>query len=123
MTFLRELAESLRCDQFLYFGDLDRRGLGIAHELDQAMRKVGVTILPSVELYRWALDVASTDAGVPIDVPRSYLSWLPDALAARVEQHLRTHGRIAQEALGWQRLCEVFGADPKGEFSLGFVPR
>jgi len=121
--FLRELALSLSCNYFLYFGDLDRRGVGIAHELNQAMQKVGISINPAADLYCKALQVSSVSQGAPIELPKSYLGWLPAPLQANVEQRLRERGRVAQEALGWERLCELFGADPKGEFSLGFVPR
>jgi hypothetical protein len=122
-SFLKELAQSVRCNQFLYFGDLDRRGLGIAYELNQMMGKMGISINPAEELYRKALQISSTSQGVPIEMPKSYLSWLPAALQANVEQHLSSNGRVAQEALGWERLCELFGADPMSEFSLGFIPR
>jgi hypothetical protein len=121
--FLQELAQSFKCNQFLYFGDLDRRGLGIAHDLNQAMQKVGISIKPAEELYHRMLEISSPIQGVSIDAPKSHLSWLPVTLQVSVEARLRTHGRVAQEALGWERLCELFGADPNGEFSLGFVPR
>jgi len=121
--FLQELAQSLKSHQFLYFGDLDRRGLGIAQELNEAMRKLGISIIPAEMLYRKLLDVSSTCQGVSIDLPKSFLSWLPASLQANVNEHLRERGRVAQEALGWDRLCELFNADPKGDFSLGFVPR
>ena len=121
--FLQELAESLKTNQFLYFGDLDRRGLGIAQELNESMRKVGITIIPAEILYRNLLDVSSACQGTPIDLPNSFVSWLPISLQTEVCDHIRERGRIAQEGLGWERLCELFNAEPKGDFSLGFVPR
>jgi hypothetical protein len=121
--FLQELAESLKSNQFLYFGDLDRRGLGIAHELNEVMKKLGISILPAEMLYQNLLEASSTCQGTSIDLPNSFVSWLPTSLQATVCGHLRERGRAAQEALGWERLCELFNADPKGDFSLGFVPR
>ena len=51
------------------------------------------------------------------------IAWIPASLQEKIRERLANIGRIAQEALGWERLCVLRDADPLADFSLGFSPR
>lgn len=52
----------------------------------------------------------------------SLIAWLPVALQEPGRERFARHGRIAQEALGWEKLCAIHAADPDTDFDLGFAP-
>lgn len=101
-----------------YFGDIDRQGIVMPHRLTMTMeREGGRPVLPALICYRLLLDealsaITSTAPDEDLDSDsnesdaawRGALRWLPEDISLRMEQILASDQRIAQEALGWERL-------------------
>jgi hypothetical protein len=121
--FLHDLAKALSISTFTYFGDLDPRGLRIPYALSLLMAKFNLTLLLEESLYGELLKVALPPVRRPQPVEDEIIAWLPPALQDKVRDRLANVGRIAQEALSWERLCLLRGADALADFGLGFSPR
>jgi hypothetical protein len=105
---------------FLYFGDLDASGLRIALDLHERMAIAGFRVEPAVIYYAELLSVPASQKRQPEKVTSQALQWLPEELRVATRQRLESWGRIAQEAIGWERLCAIHGMDSHAPFSLGF---
>jgi len=118
--FLANLARSLNQNQFLYFGDLDASGLRIAAELSKQLAVHNLALVPAEQFYRELLATPERVQKHVEMVAQSHLNWLPDDLSVLVKTRLARSGRIAQEALGWERLSSLFSIDPNTDFFSGF---
>lgn len=121
--FLRDLAQALDISAFSYFGDLDPRGLRIPFGLSSQIAKFSLTLSLEEALYSELLRVPLPAVGHPQPPEEEVIAWIPRDLQDQVRRRLANAGRIAQEALGWERLCMLYQADVLADFSLGFSPR
>jgi hypothetical protein len=121
--FLRDLAQAIESSAFAYFGDLDPRGLHIPYSLNRLMKKFNLAVLPAGLLYAELLKAPLPAVRRPQPADGELIAWLPAELQDKVRDRLANFGRIAQEALGWEKLCALHQADVHAEFSLGFSPR
>jgi len=121
--FLYDLAKALHIDSFTYFGDLDPRGLRIPFVLSRLLAKFNLTLALDESLYTELLKAALPTVCRPQPADEQVVAWLPATLQVKVRERLANVGRIAQEALGWERLCALFGADIGADFNLGFSAR
>ncbi|HEY5706184.1 MAG TPA: Wadjet anti-phage system protein JetD domain-containing protein [Terrimicrobiaceae bacterium] len=123
VDYLRDLAQATGVTVVHYFGDLDPRGLRIACVLGELMKQCNLSVLPADELYRALLTAPPPAERHPQPADEESLTWLPAELRDAARDRLASFGRIAQEAVGWERLCALHNADPHSPFSLGFTPR
>jgi hypothetical protein len=121
--FLRDLGQAVEISAFAYFGDLDLRGLRIPYEVARLLRKFNLALSLEEALYTELLNLPLPLNPCPQPVDEELIAWLPADLRNRIRERLTTFGRIAQEALGWEKLCALYQANPDAEFSLGFSPR
>jgi hypothetical protein len=120
--FLHDLASAIGIGAFSYFGDLDPRGLRIPYSLDRLMSKFGLPVFLDTALYTELLKVPPPAARLPQPADEEVLAWLPGDLRDDVRTRLADFGRVAQEALGWEKLCALYQADVLADFNLGFSP-
>jgi len=120
--FLRDLAQALDISTFAYFGDLDPRGLRIPYSLSRLIAKFTLTLFLEEALYADLLKVPLPAVSQPQPADEEVIAWLPGNLQDQVRRRLANAGRIAQEALGWERLCVLYQANVLADFSLGFSP-
>jgi Uncharacterized protein conserved in bacteria C-term(DUF2220) len=120
--FLRDLAGAIAVEVFHYFGDLDPRGLRIGRDLSVMMRTLNLIVVPADRLYTELLLTPPAAARKPLTADEQSIAWLSPELRNAVRERLSNFGRIAQEALGWEKLCAIHGADPNSDFNLGFAP-
>ncbi|MBE7156936.1 MAG: hypothetical protein INR62_00620 [Rhodospirillales bacterium] len=120
--FLRDLARALVVTAFDYFGDLDGRGLRIGRDLAASLGAHGLTVVPAERLYAELLRTPPPANPQPVSADPSLLAWLPAALQEPARERFSRHGRIAQEALNWEKLCVLHAVDPETDFDLGFAP-
>lgn len=118
--FLVNLARSLNQSQFLYFGDLDASGLRIAAELSKQLAAHDLGLVPADQFYRELLATEERAQKNVENVAQPHLDWLSSDLSPLVGNRLARTGRIAQEALGWERLSALFSVDPNTDFFSGF---
>lgn len=118
--FLFNLAETIVVNDFKYFGDLDPRGLRIPQSLSDIMRKFKLTVSLDEFLYAELLKAPLPKSARPQPATDELIRWLPTAFQEQVRDRLANFGRIAQEALGWEKLCALYHADPYVDFRLGF---
>lgn len=123
LDYLRDLAQATGATVFHYFGDLDPRGVRIARDLGKLMRACELPVLPAVELYRALLTTPVPEERHPQPADEESLAWLGIECCDAASDRLATFGRIAQEAVGWERICALHDADPNAAFSLGFTPQ
>jgi hypothetical protein len=90
-----------------YFGDVDRRGLEIPHQLarDLAPQRI---LLPLISAYEF-LFRETASGNIPI--PESCL-WLPEPLAKSAATIIAGGNRIPQEAFGWEEIATQYGINP-----------
>lgn len=90
-----------------YFGDLDAGGIEIALAARAFAADLGLPLLPAVGLYRLLVEVGIA-AGAPTANParaaRLCREWLPDPPATAAARILQGRQRLAQEAVGVERL-------------------
>jgi Wadjet protein JetD, C-terminal len=91
-----------------YWGDLDPKGLAIAHEVVDVAATFGLTGLAHPTL--WRLMLSEEPVHHP-KAPRSFdpsvLNVLPANLRPRAEEVLSARKRIPQERLGYERLGSI----------------
>ncbi|MDA8218360.1 MAG: DUF2220 family protein [Dehalococcoidales bacterium] len=111
VTFVGELEP--RVERVLYFGDIDLRGLWIPMQAAAKAEGEGLpTVTPAGGLYRALLAVgckgktASSVSDVKIR-PHDVVTWLPADLREPVLNLLERGERMAQEGLGYTRLCDA----------------
>lgn len=121
VDYLTELANAAGVGSFHYFGDLDASGLRIARDLHQRMTTSGFRVEPAAIYYAELLSIPPSQKRQPENVTSQALQWLPAELRLATRQRLESWGRIAQEAIGWERLCAIHGTDSNAPFSLGFL--
>ena len=93
--------------EIFYFGDVDRRGLEIPHQLAQKP-PLGARLVPLLCGYEFLLrEVRPTPGTVP-----AFCSWLPEPLAARAASVIQAGRAVPQEAFGWEELAPIHGLDP-----------
>ena len=119
--FLCDVAEAVGAKVFQYFGDLDPRGLRIGCELSEIMNARNLVVTPAEDLYSQLLLAPRPRERKPVIADEQSLAWLSLELRESVRKHLANFGRIAQEALGWEKLCSLHGAVANADFSLGFI--
>jgi Protein of unknown function C-terminus (DUF2399) len=95
-----------------YFGDLDVKGLAIPQLANQRLAAAGFApVRPAVALYRLLL---THGIPAPVDQPPAasalagLVAWLPTELRDPATKLLANH-RLAQEAVGYQRLRDPAG--------------
>jgi hypothetical protein len=120
VEFLTSLARSLNQKDFFYFGDLDSSGIRIATELSKQLAAFDIRILPETSFYRELISTTNRTICEPEQVSPTHLSWLTPRLAGLAQEKLTRCGRVAQEALGWECLCNLFSVDPMTDFYEGF---
>ena len=105
VEFFADIAHPIR--HIRYFGDLDAEGLRIPINATRVATELGLPpVRPAVGLYRRLLDRGRPAADEPVDpdIADSLASWLPAYLADRAAAHLVAGERLAQEAVGRDRL-------------------
>lgn len=120
VEFLTNLSRSLNQKDFLYFGDLDSSGIRIGAELSKQLAAFEIRILPEKSFYRELISTTNRTMSEPEQVSPTHLAWLTPSLARPIQNKLACSGRVAQEALGWERLCAMFLVDPMTNFYEGF---
>lgn len=123
VDFLHDLGRAVGITTFRYFGDLDPRGLRIPFALCRLMAKCNLTLTLEESLYAELLRTPITSVGRPQHADDEVMAWVPQSLREEVRKKLSNVGRVAQESLGWERLCALRGVDPQSDFGLGFSPR
>jgi hypothetical protein len=121
--YLAELASAAGVASFHYFGDLDASGLRIARDLNVRMAVHEFKVEPAILYYTELLNVPPSQERRPEKVDSQVLLWLAPELRDATRQRLENSGRVAQEAIGWERLCAIHGTDVYAPFSLGFPKR
>jgi hypothetical protein len=97
----------------VYFGDLDANGLAIPAAADLAARAAGLpAVRPALPLYAALLEHGTLDVakGGPVSErdARALVAWLSDGqIAACAAQLLVAGRRLAQEAVGFERLADL----------------
>jgi hypothetical protein len=86
------------------------------------MRALNLIVVPADRLYAELLLTPPAAERKPLTVDEQSIAWLSPELRDVVRERLHNFGRIAQEALGWEMLCAIHGADPNTDFNLGFAP-
>jgi hypothetical protein len=94
-----------------YFGDLDAKGLATPQLASQRLLAAGLApVRPAVSLYRLLLTYGRPRPArrppPPAAVP-GLVEWLPPDLRESVGKVLADGNRLAQEAVGYERLCDV----------------
>jgi hypothetical protein len=118
--FLYGVAKAIKITEFKYFGDLDLRGLRIPQSLSKIMRKFNIAVSLEELLYLELLKAVPRSILPPQSLDEQLVKWLPIDLQDNVCNRIGKCGRIAQEALGWEKLCALYGADVHSDFILGF---
>ncbi len=118
--FLTNLSRSLDQKDFFYFGDLDSAGIRIGAELAKRLAPFEIRILPEESFYKELISATNPIMFAPEQISPAHLLWLTSSLARAIQDKLACSGRIAQEAVGWERLCAIFSADPATNFYEGF---
>lgn len=94
----------------LYFGDIDADGLRFPASAAALAAELGLpAIEPAASLYRLLLEVGHrARGGQRVDEARaaSLAAWLPAGLRLAVVELLVSGERLAQEAVGTERLCQ-----------------
>jgi hypothetical protein len=95
-----------------YFGDLDAKGLATPQLANHRLAAAGLApVRPAVELYRLLLangTPAKVDRPLAAAALAGLVAWLPAELRDPVAKVLAGH-RMAQEAVGYERLRNVDG--------------
>lgn len=106
-AFLRKTAAELGVQAIHYFGDVDRRGLSIAGELE-ALLAPSLQLLPHQGGYEFIL----TDASVDASVDAGPYAWLGAELARKASTVVARQSAVPQEHFGWEQICSVYAIDP-----------
>ncbi len=93
--------------EIFYFGDVDRRGFEIPHQLAQAA-SLGARVVPLLPAYKFLL----RDVTAAVDQVPAFCSWLPEPWAARAASVILAGRAIPQEAFGWEDLAAMYDLDP-----------
>ncbi len=106
-AYLNREANRYAVAQIVYFGDVDRRGLEIPHQLAQNS-SLAARIVPLLQGYEFLLRQVS---GAPEAVPE-FCSWLPEPLATQAASVISAGRAVPQEAFGWEELAAEHNLDP-----------
>jgi hypothetical protein len=108
VRYFAELADAAAIREIRYFGDLDRHGLQIPSTADAAARKTGLpAVRPAVGLWATLLRTGQRqkDDVIDPDTACRLVRWLPASLRASARDVLTSGSRLAQEAVGTERLA------------------
>ncbi|MBY4833601.1 Wadjet anti-phage system protein JetD domain-containing protein [Burkholderia dolosa] len=107
---LQEAIRECRADGALYFGDLDPAGISIPLRFNDAN---GVTVLPAVDLYRFAVSHGKRRAPVAraSNDENDARRWLPE-LCEQICSLWDSGYWIPQESLGTEQLFSNWDVDP-----------
>lgn len=112
VEYLRRLAASLEVREISYFGDVDRRGLGIAEELAQLLAPE-VLLRPYEQGYEFILLEAEESPPAP-NAPSSS-AWIGQHSAGKARSVLSRNSAIPQERFGWEEICRIHKLSPELE--------
>jgi hypothetical protein len=111
IEFFAELADSDRLNapirHIRYFGDLDADGLRIPINASRVAAELGLPpVRPAAGLYRRLFEFGrpAPDSAVDLDSAAALAGWLPSDLSERATSILMAGERLAQEAVGRDRL-------------------
>jgi hypothetical protein len=110
VAYFAELAadgDATPVSQIHYFGDLDRRGLEIPLAADATARQIWLpAVLPAVKLWTELLGAGrrAPHRRVHAATADGLVAWLPVALRPAAHDVLVSGARLAQEAVGTERL-------------------
>jgi hypothetical protein len=107
ITYLKREVNHYATTEITYFGDVDRRGFEIPHQLSQ-ITSLGAKIVPLLSCYEFLLREVSPVMG---ELPE-ICSWLPKPLAARAASIIQEGRVIPQESFGWEELVTMHLLDP-----------
>lgn len=106
-AYLKREVKRCATAEITYFGDVDRRGLEIAHQLAQTT-PLGTKLVPLLSGYEFLL----RDVSPAVDQVPEICSWLPQPLEARAASVIRAGRVIPQESFGWEELAAMYRLDP-----------
>jgi hypothetical protein len=111
VEYFAELADTDRLDgpirHIRYFGDLDADGLRIPIGASEVAAELGLPpVRPAAGLYCCLLEFGrpAPDSAVDVDAAAALARWLPSELSERATSILVAGERLAQEAVGRDRL-------------------
>lgn len=107
LNYLKREVSRYGATEILYFGDVDRRGLEIPHQL-MGNASSGARIVPLITAYEVLLRNITASAD---PVPEA-CSWLPEPLALRAATVLQAGSGIPQEAFGWEEMAVMYRINP-----------
>ena len=105
-AYLNREAKRYAVAEIVYFGDVDRRGLEIPHQLSQNTA-LAARIVPLLQGYEFLLRQVS---GASETVPE-FCSWLPQPLATQAALVISAGRALPQEAFGWEELAAQHNLD------------
>lgn len=116
VNFLRDTWPAT--SRFDYFGDFDQEGVCIASRLAASMRGIDRQVTPLTPAYRiLSREPAHEDAKTHTTDWPVAVQWLEDPeIIAVATAAFSVNRRVAQEALGWERLC------PLGPAAFSYIP-
>jgi hypothetical protein len=106
-AYLKREVKRYATAEITYFGDVDRRGFEIPHQLSQNA-SLGAKLVPLLCGYEFLL----RDIGPAMDQVPEICSWAPRPLAARAASVIQAGRAIPQESFGWEELAAMHCLDP-----------
>ena len=93
-------------EEIVYFGDIDARGLAIAHNAANVIATMPQfpSLQPATRWYQWLLDhgtLQPSDSSASLSTITTHTAWLPPHQQEHVTEILRSQQRIAQETLSY----------------------
>jgi len=85
--------------------------------------KFNLTLSLEEALYAELLKAPLPAVSHPQPAKEEVMAWLPADLQDQVRRRLANGGRIAQEALGWERLCVLYRANVLSGFQSRILAR
>jgi len=102
----------VQIETIVYFGDLDKAGLAIPIGADATAQSLNLPrVQPAASLYELLFAVGRTEmvSEVPREIAEELAMWLPSGLRESAIQHFMMGRRLAQEAVGLERLGGLSG--------------